>query len=89
MSIANHNVENSNPVSYAKVDSNTEKIIEFVKYLHEFLPCLEKEYNDLERLQARNPNEKFPIKMNNLAAIYQAEKPLYDLYVTKAPNRHN
>jgi hypothetical protein len=89
MSIANHNVENSNPVSYAKVDSNTEKIIKFVKYLHEFLPCLEKEYNDLERLQARNPNEKFPIKMNNLAAIYQAEKPLYDLYVTKAPNRHN
>ena len=89
MSIANHNVENSNPVSYAKVDSNTERIVKFVKYLHEFLPCLEKEYNDLERLQARNPNEKFPIKMNNLAAIYQAEKPLYDLYVTKAPNRHN
>ena len=89
MSIANHNLENSNPVSYAKVDSNTERIVKFVKYLHDFLPCLEKEYNDLERLQARNPNEKFPIKMNNLAAIYQAEKPLYELYVVKAPILHS
>jgi hypothetical protein len=50
---------------------------------------LEQEFNDLEALQAKNPNEKFPIKMDNLAAIYQAEKPLYDLYVTKAPNRHS
>lgn len=89
MSIANHNVGNNNPVSYAKVDNNTERIVKFVKYLHEFLPCLEKEYNDLEALQAKNPNEKFPIKMDNLAAIWQAEGPLYDLYVKKAPNRHN
>ena len=89
MSIANHNTGNSKPVSYVKVGSNTEKIVEFVKYLHEFLPCLEKEYNDLETLQAKNPNEKFPIKMDNLAAIYQAEKPLYDLYVVKTPNHHN
>ena len=89
MSIANHNTGNNNPVNYAKVDNNTEKVIKFIKYLHKFLPCLEKEYNDLETLQAKNPNEKFPVKMDNLAAIYQAEKPLYDLYVTKAPNRHN
>ena len=89
MSIANHNVGNNNPVSYAKVDSNTERIVKFVKYLHEFRSCLEKEYNDLEALQAKNPNAKFPIKMDNLAAIYQAEGPLYDLYVTKAPNRHS
>jgi len=89
MSIANHNIGNNNPVSYAKVGSNTERIIKFVKYLHDFLPCLEKEFNDLEALQARNPNEKFPIKMDNLAAIYQAAEPLYDLYVTKAPNRHS
>lgn len=89
MSIANHNIGNNNPVNYASVGSNTERIVKFVKYLHEFLPCLEEEYNNLEALQAKNPNAKFPIKMDNLAAIYQAEKALYDLYVTKAPNRHN
>lgn len=88
MSIATHNAVNNNPVSHAKVGSNTERIVKFIKYLHDFLPCLEQEYNDLEALQARNPNEKFPIKMDNLAAIYQAEKPLYDLYVAKVPNRH-
>ena len=89
MSIANHNIRNSSPVSYAKVGSNTERIVKFIKYLHYFLPCLEQEYNDLETLQAKNPNEKFPVKMDNLAAIYQAAEPLYDLYVVKAPNRHN
>ena len=89
MSIENHNIGNNNPVNYARVGSNTERIVKFVKYLHEFLPCLEEEYNNLEALQAKNPNAKFPIKMDNLAAIYQAAKPLYDLYVTKAPNRHN
>ena len=89
MSIANHNVGNTSSVSCAKVGSNTERIVKFIKYLHDFLPCLEQEFNDLEALQAMNPNNKFPIKMNNLAAIYQAEKPLYDLYVTKAPNRHS
>lgn len=83
MSIANHQSGGSSPVSYAKVGSNTEKVEKFIKYLHDFLPCLEQEYNDLERLQARNPNDKFPIKMDNLAAIYQAEKPLYELYVEK------
>ncbi len=89
MSIANHNIGNNASVSYAKVGSNTERIVNFIKYLHNFLPCLEQEYNDLEALQAKNPNEKFPIKMDNLAAIYQAEGPLYDLYITKAPNRHS
>lgn len=89
MSIANHNVGNTSSVSHAKVGSNTERIVKFIKYLHDFLPCLEKEYNELEALQAKNPNEKFPVKMDCLAAIYQAEKPLYDLYVTKAPNRHS
>lgn len=89
MSIANHNVGNNTSVSYAKVGSNTERIVKFVKYLHDFLPCLEKEYNDLEDLQKKNPNDKFPIKMDNLAAIWQAEGPLYDLYVRKAPNRHS
>lgn len=89
MSIANHNIGNNNPVSYARVGSNTERIVKFVKYLHEFLPCLEEEYNNLEALQAKNPNAKFPVKMDNLAAIYQAEKALYDLYVIKAPNKHN
>lgn len=89
MSIATHNSSNgNNKVSYAKIGSNTERIIKFVKYLHDFLPCLEKEYNDLESLQAKNPNDKFPIKMDNLAAIYQAEGPLYELYVEKN-NRHS
>ena len=89
MSIATPNSGNINSVNYAKVGSNTDKIVKFVNYLHEFLPCLEQEYNDLEALQAKSPNQKFPIKMDNLAAIYQAEGPLYDLYVTKAPNRSN
>ena len=88
MSIANHTIGNVNPVSYAKVGSNTERVVKFIKYLHEFLPCLEQEFNDLEALQAKNPNDKFPIKMDNLAAIWQAEGPLYDLYVKKAPNRY-
>lgn len=60
MSIANHNVGNTSSVSHAKVGSNTERIVKFIKYLHDFLPCLEKEYNELEALQAKNPNEKFP-----------------------------
>lgn len=89
MSIATHNKGDSNTsISYAKVGSNTERIIKFIKYLHEFRSALEQEYNDLEALQAKKPNDKFPIKMDNLAAIYQAEGPLYELYVEKN-NRHS
>jgi hypothetical protein len=87
VNISNYKAEKATPVSYAKISNNTERIIKFVEYLHEFLPCLEQEFNDLQELQEKYPNDKFPTKMENLAAIYQAEKPLYDLYVTKAPNR--
>lgn len=87
MSIQTHNTGGNIPVSYAKVGNNTERVIKFIKDLHNFLPCLEQEYNELESLQAKNPNDKFPIKMDNLAAIYQAAGPLYELYVEKN-NRH-
>ena len=86
MSIQTHNF-GSAAVSYAKVSDNTDRIVKFIKYLHDFLPVIEQEYNDLERLQQSKPNQKFPIKMDNLAAIYQAAEPLYELYVAKAPKR--
>jgi hypothetical protein len=89
MSIANHTPTSNNPVNYSNPFANTERVKNFVKRLHDFLPNLEQEYESLKTLQAKKPNEKFPIKMDNLAAIYQAAGPLYDLYITQAPNSNN
>ena len=75
------------PASYAKVSNHTERVIKFVEDLHNFLPCIKEEFDDLEDRQAKFPNDKFPIKMDNLAAIYQAAGPLYELYVEKNNRR--
>lgn len=73
-----------NPISYAKLNSNTERVQAFAKYLHDFLPVLEKEFDELESKQASKPNEVFPIKMEALSSIYKAAGPLYEWYVEKA-----
>ena len=79
------NIPNANnPISYAKIGSNTTKIQEFVKYLHAMKPLLEKEFDDLKRLSETHQNEVFPIKMAALSALYNAEEPLYKWYVEKA-----
>lgn len=72
------------PVSYAKLSSNTQKIQSFAKYLHDFLPVLEAEFDDLEKRSKEHPNEVFPIKMSALSDIYKAAQPLYEWYVEKA-----
>lgn len=85
--IGNYNQENAGTVSYARVGTTTQRIEKFAKYLHDFLPTLEEEFDDLERLQNSKPNDKFPIKMKALSDIYNAAKPLYEWYVEKAPKR--
>ncbi len=71
------------PFSYSKVGNATEKIQKFVKYLHDFLPVIEEEFNDLEKRSKTSPNEIFPIKMNALQDIYNAAEPLYKWYVER------
>lgn len=72
-----------NPTGYAKLSDNTQKIEKFAAYLHEFLPVLEKEFDDLEKLSKTHTNEVFPIKMQALSDIYKAAAPLYEWYVEK------
>ena len=83
--IGNYNSTNNadNPISYAKTNDYTEKVRNFVKYLHEFLPVLEKEFDDLEIRAASKPCQAFDDKMSGLSAIYQAEKKLYEWYIVK------
>ena len=85
MSINNYSNAGSpvNPTSYAKLSNNTEKVEKFAKYLHDFPPVLEQEFDDLERLSERHNNEVFPIKMQALSDIYRAAQPLYEWYVEK------
>lgn len=73
-----------NTINYAKMENNTMKIQKFVEYLHEFLPVIKKEFDDLDALNEKKPNQVFPIKMEALAAIYQAAGPLYEWYIEKA-----
>ena len=86
MSIRDYNRMNmtENPLSYAKISNNAERIQAFVKQLHDFLPVIEAEFNDLEDRQSKNPNEIFPIKMQALSDLYNAAGPLYEWYVEKA-----
>ena len=72
-----------NPTNYVKLGSNTEKVEKFAKYLHDFLPVLEQEFNDLDKLCEKYKNEVFPIKMQALSDIYRAAEPLYEWYVEK------
>ena len=67
--------------------NNTEKVEKFAKYLHDFLPVLEMEFNELDRLSGKYQNEVFPIKMQALSAIYNAAQPLYEWYVEKKKER--
>lgn len=79
------NLENTDTtVNYSKINENTKRVQKFAQYLHDFLPILEEEFNDLENLQNKKPNRAFPIKMEALSNIYKAAKPLYEWYVEKA-----
>ena len=73
----------ANPTNYAKPGSNTERIESFAKYLHDFLPVLTQEFDELEKLSEKFSNKVFPIKMQALSAIYNAAGPLYEWYVEK------
>lgn len=82
--IANYSgIKAENPIGYAKIGTNTQKIQKFVEYLHEFLPVIQQEFDDLESLNEKRPNEIFPIKMQALSDIYKAAGPLYEWYVEK------
>ena len=72
-----------NPIGYAKLGNNTQKIEKFASYLHDFLPVLEQEFDDLEKLSQKHHNEVFPIKMQALSDIYRAAQPLYEWYVER------
>ncbi len=85
--IANYSsTECATPPNYVKLNGTTQKVQKFAEYLHNFLPVLEEEFNDLENMSKSHSNKVFPIKMSALASIYQAAKPLYEWYVEKAKN---
>lgn len=82
--IGNYSANAGKPVQYVKTNNTTKKIQNFAKYLHDFLPVLQAEFDSLESINAAKPNEVFPIKMQALSDIYNAAQPLYEWYVEKA-----
>lgn len=80
MGIENYNRSNT-PISYARKEDYTEKVQRFVENLHELLPVLQAEFDDLEKKSQTKPCKAFDDKMAGLSAIYQAEKDLYYWYV--------
>lgn len=82
--ISNYNANAGKPVQYVKVNDTTKKVQKFAKYLHDFLPVLQAEFDSLESINEVKPNEVFPIKMQALSDIYNAAQPLYEWYVAKA-----
>lgn len=82
--IGNYSANTGKPVDYTKVNSTTQKVKNFAKYLHDFLPVLQQEFDSLESINEVKPNEVFPIKMQALSDIYNAAQPLYEWYVEKA-----
>lgn len=82
--IGNYSANTGKPVQYVKTNDTTKKIQNFAKYLHDFLPVLQEEFDSLESINAAKPNEVFPIKMQALSDIYNAAQPLYEWYVEKA-----
>lgn len=79
--ISTYNKASNAPISYAKKESYTERIQKFAEYLHNFLPVIQQEFDDLEQKSQKKPCKAFDDKMNSLSAIYQAEKDLYYWYV--------
>lgn len=75
---------NTGGSNYPKTGTHSQRVVEIIKYLHEVMPILEKEFDALEELSKEHPNKIFPIKMQALNDIYNAEKPLYEWYVEKA-----
>lgn len=82
--IGNYSANSGKPVQYVKTNDTAKKIQNFAKYLHDFLPVLQAEFDSLESINAAKPNEVFPIKMQALSDIYNAAQPLYEWYVEKA-----
>lgn len=82
--ISNYSANAGKPVQYVKTNDTTKKIQNFAKYLHDFLPVLQAEFDSLESINEVRPNEVFPIKMQALSDIYNAAQPLYEWYVEKA-----
>ena len=76
-----NNYINTNTQANTPVNSNTEKIRKFVEYLHNFIPAIEKEFDDLEKRSQTKSCKAFEDKMGGLSAIYQAEKNLYYWYI--------
>ena len=80
------NIENFNkmeqaPISYAKKEFYSDKIRNFVEKLHNFIPVIIQEFDDLEKRSQTKPCKAFDDKMAGLSAIYNAEKSLYYWYV--------
>ena len=82
--IGNYSANADKPVQYVKTNDTTKKIQNFAKYLHDFLPVLQAEFDSLESINGAKPNKVFPIKMQALSDIYNAAQPLYEWYVEKA-----
>ena len=81
MSIETYNKDTDNLVSYPKKEVYTAKVEQFVSLLHEFLPVLKQEFEDLEEKSKVKPCKPFKDKMASLSAIYNAEKDLYYWYI--------
>lgn len=61
----------------------TERVRELIKKLHDAMPLLEKEYDDLERRNNEKHNNIFSIKMDALSSVYNASKVLYEWYIER------
>lgn len=70
--------------NYTKMSENAIKVKKFAEYLYNFREVLREEFEELDSLNERKPNDVFPIKMRALSDIYQASEPLYEWYVAKA-----
>ena len=71
------------PVDYVKKSNFTTEVIEFVKALHNALPSIEKEYEDIAMRRKDKDCKAFKDKMDGLAWLAQAHDNLYYWYVTQ------
>ena len=79
--IENYNKMEKAPISYAKREFYSDEVRSFVEKLHDFIPVIKQEFEDLDKKSQVKPCKAFDDKMAGLSAIYNAEKDLYYWYV--------
>lgn len=77
------------PVDYVKKSNFTTEVIEFVKTLHNVLPSIEKEYEDIAMRRETKDCKAFKEKMDALAWLTLAHDNLYYWYITQPSQVEN